>query len=95
MAQKVIIQKGDREGNNIEKITPDVKVNQQSSAKYPNYDTRRLNYNDEVITETLIDESGTETSVEIHNPNAANSGGSAGPKIAVVGTAVVGTAIVG
>ncbi len=68
MAQRIIIEKGNRQLQNVEKITPDTRVNQKANLEYPVFDL-----NNGVVKETfdeIIDkgESG-ETTYTFEQPH--------------------------
>ena len=65
MAQTIVIEQGDKNLNDVTKITPDTRVNQKATIKYPVTDL-----NDGMASESWTDED----EVTFTNPHAIESG---------------------
>lgn len=59
MAQTIIIEQGDKDLNDVTKITPDTRVNQKATIKYPATD----------LVDGMTSESWTEDEVTFTNPH--------------------------
>ena len=67
MAQTIVIPQGDKNLNDVTKITPDTRVNHKSDVKYPTdvYDGSKQN--------SMVAESWVEGDVTFTNPHEINS----------------------
>lgn len=64
MAQTIVIEQGDKNLNDVTKITPDTRVNQKAVIKYPDTD----------LNDGMVETSWTEGSAPpFKNPHAINS----------------------
>lgn len=59
MAQTIVIEQGDKDLNNVTKITPDTRVNQKAVIKYPATD----------LNDGMMKETWTEGEITFTNPH--------------------------
>ena len=64
MAQTIVIEQGDKNLNDVTKITPDTRVNQKAAIKYPATD----------LNDGIVSESWTEGEVTFTNPHPIEDG---------------------
>lgn len=63
MAQTIVIEQGDKDLQNVTKITPDTRVNQKANIQYPTAVEPGPGYN------AMVEESFTEDEVTFVNPH--------------------------
>ena len=68
MAQTIVIEQGDKNLNDVTKITPDTRVNQKAVIKYPQA-VEPIKKGDAMVSETF-----SEDDVTFTNPHPINSG---------------------
>lgn len=66
MAQTIVIEQGDKNLNDVTKITPDTRVNQKAVIKYPATD----------LNAGMMKETWTEGEITFTNPHAIETGSS-------------------